>query len=265
MGILNVTPDSLSDGNLHASADAAVTAALEMAVAGADIIDIGAESTRPGRPETVSVEDEWSRLAAVLPAIRQSLPQVALSVDTYKGEVARRALEAGADIINDVYALRRSPEIAQLAVQCGAGLILMHMQGDPQTMQEAPSYGDVVVEIREMLRERMEFAMSQGVAEEAIALDPGIGFGKTLDHNLEILAGLEHLQLLKRPICIGVSRKGFLGKLTGGAGPADREEATIAANGAAILNGAGIVRVHNVRGGRRAADIVDAIRSRVRA
>lgn len=261
MGILNVTPDSFSDGGRYGDPAAAAAAAEAMAADGADIIDIGGESTRPGRKPVVDVEEECRRVLPVLREVRRRLPEAVLSVDTYKGEVARRALDEGADIINDIYALRHSPEIGGLVAQAGAGLLLMHMQGDPETMQQDPRYGDVIVEIKTMLRERMDFALAAGVAEQAIAIDPGIGFGKTLEHNVRILAQLEYLRLLQRPICVGPSRKGFLGLLTGGLPPEEREEATIAACCAAVMAGAGIVRVHNVRGVRRALAVMDAVRA----
>jgi dihydropteroate synthase len=232
-----------------------------MVADGADIIDIGGESTRPGRKPEVDAEEECRRVLPVVREVRRRLPNAILSVDTYKGEVARRALDEGADIINDIYALRHSPEIAALVARAGAGLLLMHMQGDPETMQQNPQYADPIVDIKTMLRERMDFALAQGVAEPAIAVDPGIGFGKTVEHNVRILAQLEYLRLLQRPICVGPSRKGFLGVLTGGLPVDAREEATIAACCAAVMAGAGIVRVHNVRGVRRALAVVDAIRT----
>lgn len=261
MGIVNVTPDSFSDGGAHIDPAAAVAAGLRMAEEGADILDIGGESTRPGRTENVDAAEEIRRIVPVVRELRRRLPHVALSIDTYRAETASAGLDEGADIINDVFALRRSPEIAALAARHGAGLILMHMQGTPETMQQAPQYGDVVVEVKDFLRERMDTAIAAGVPEKCIAVDPGIGFGKTADHNLQLLAGLEYLGLLQRPICVGVSRKGFLGKLAGNAPVNDREEATIAASCAAMLHGASIIRVHNVRAGWRAAATIDAIRN----
>lgn len=269
MGVLNVTPDSFSDGGQFRSLEEAVAAGERLAADGADIVDVGGESNRPGRPETVSAGEEAERVIPVIAELRRRLPEgVLISVDTYKGEVARKALEAGADIINDIYALRRAPDIADLVAEHRAGLILMHMQGDPETMQKAPQYRNVLVEIRDFLRERLEFVKGRGVAEEAVAVDPGIGFGKTVDHNVEILAGLEYLRLLQRPICIGASRKGFLGKLIAGPFaepvPVDqREEATVAAHCAAVLQGASIVRTHNPLAARRSLAVVDAIRARL--
>jgi dihydropteroate synthase len=261
MGILNVTPDSFSDCGQFASPAEAVRHGISMADAGADIIDIGGESTRPGRPDTLDTAEECRRVLPVLSEIRKLRPEVLLSVDTYREETARRALDEGADVINDVYAFRRSPGMAALAAASGAGVILMHMQGDPETMQQDPQYGDVLVEVKDMLQERIRTAADAGVAEEQVVVDPGIGFGKTLEHNLKLLAGLEYLRLLQRPICIGVSRKGFLGKLTGDLPVSKREEATIAASSAAVLNGASIVRVHNVTAAKHALAVIDAIRA----
>jgi dihydropteroate synthase len=260
MGVVNVTPDSFTDGGLFDTPAAALRHSGELLEAGADIIDIGAESTRPGRPEQMDAEAEWQRLEPVITAIRRDHPEAVLSVDTYRGETARRALDAGADIINDIYALRRSPEIAAHCAANGAGLLLMHMQGDPETMQLNPTYDNVLADIRNELRQAMEVAAAAGVPEQCIAIDPGIGFGKTVDHNVEILAGLEYLRLMQRPICVGASRKGFLGKLTGGLSTEEREEATIAAHCAAVLHGATIIRTHNVQAAVRSLAVIDAIR-----
>ena len=262
MGILNVTPDSFSDGGRFNSSDGALQHGLQMLADGADIIDIGGESTRPGRAETISVPEEQDRVIPVLEGLLNAQPEAMLSIDTYKGAVASAALTAGASIINDVTALRRSPEIANHVAEAGAGLILMHMLGEPETMQENPSYSNVLVDIRNFLRERMQFAISRGVPESAIAVDPGIGFGKTVDHNVEILAGVEYLRLLQRPICIGASRKGFLGRLTGGLDVMEREDSTVAAHCAAVLQGASIIRTHDVKRARRSIAIIDAIRAR---
>jgi dihydropteroate synthase len=261
MGIVNVTPDSFSDGGQYSAAEAAIAHAKLLAADGADILDVGGESTRPGRPETVTATEEMDRALPVIRAIREELPDVLVSIDTYKGEVARAALDAGAHIVNDITALRRSPEIAGHVAATGAGLILMHMLGTPETMQQEPTYADVTVDIRNFLREQMQVALAAGVAEACIVVDPGIGFGKTVDHNIEILAGLEYLRLLQRPICVGASRKGFLGKLTGGLPVEEREEATIAAHAAAVLHGATIIRTHDVRHARRSLAIIDAIRA----
>ncbi|MEI7633992.1 MAG: dihydropteroate synthase [bacterium] len=262
MGILNATPDSFSDGGRHMTAPAALAAAQTMIEDGADIIDVGGESTRPGRPETVTTEQECARVVPVIAQIRGRFPSAVISVDTYKGDVARQALEAGADIINDVCALRRSPEIAGMAMASGAGLILMHMRGNPETMQADPHYDDAPAEVAAFLRERMTFAVSHGVDPSQIAIDPGIGFGKTIEHNLELINRLDELTALGRPVCMGVSRKGFLGALTGGLPADQREETTIAAVCACVMNGARIVRVHNTRAAKRALAIIDALRAR---
>ncbi len=261
MGVLNVTPDSFSDGGRFADTDAAADAGAAMAGAGADIIDVGGESSRPGRAGTIGDEEECRRVIPVVGALRARLPAVAISVDTCRLETARRALEAGADIINDITALRRSPGIAALCATHGAGLVLMHMLGEPRTMQDDPRYDDVVVDVKNFLRDRMDFALAAGVPEECIAVDPGIGFGKTAEHNVRLLAGLDYLRLLQRPIVVGASRKRFLGALTASDDPRDRLEASLAAACAAALGGAGIVRVHDVRETRRALAVIDAIRA----
>jgi len=259
MGILNVTPDSFSDGGSYANPRQAVDAALRMIEEGADIIDVGGESSRPGRAGPVSVEEELRRVKPVVELLRKESPDVLISVDTYKAPVVEQVLDCGADIINDIYALRFSPETGNLVVRYNAGLILMHMQGTPETMQQSPTYRDVVVDVKHELRECMDAALSLGVPEEAIAIDPGFGFGKTVDHNVQLLAGLEYLRLLQRPICVGISRKSFLGALLGGADVSEREEATIAAQVIAVLHGASIVRTHNVKNARRSLAVVDAV------
>lgn len=260
MGIVNVTPDSFSDGGQFVSPADAVRHAADLVADGADIIDIGAESNRPGRVETLTGQSEWDRLEPVLKDVRRDFPDTVISVDTYRFNTASRALEAGVNIINDIYALRRSPGIAGLCAEAGAGLLLMHMQGNPETMQEDPQYDNVLADIRNELRAAMESAITAGVNEAQIAIDPGIGFGKTVEHNIEILAGLEYLRLIQRPICVGASRKGFLGSLTDNLPKDDREEATIAAHCAAVLHGATIIRTHNVKAAVRSLAIIDTIR-----
>jgi len=261
MGILNLTPDSFSDGGQFADSGKAIEHGVSMLAGGADIIDIGAESTRPSRTEEMTPELEWQRLEPVISGLRAHHPGCVLSVDTYRGETAERALAAGVDIINDIFALRRSPEIARYCAAHGAGLILMHMQGTPETMQENPTYDNVLADIRQELRTAMDTAMAAGLPEQCIAVDPGIGFGKNLDHNIEILAGLEYLRLMQRPICVGASRKWFLGKLTGDQPVTEREEQTIAAHCAAVLHGATIIRTHNVKAAVRSLAVIDAIRA----
>ena len=261
MGVLNVTPDSFSDGGVHFNAADAVAAGETMAAEGADILDIGGESSRPGRAEELTDAQEWDRIAPVLVELRRRLPEVVLSVDTYREETVRRALAEGADVINDIYALRRSPGLAAVVAEASAGLVLMHMQGDPATMQQEPRYGDLLVEVKDFLQERMDVAREAGVAEEAIVVDPGIGFGKTYRHNVQLLAGLEYLRLLQRPLVVGASRKAFLGHLTGVSDAADRTEASLAAACAAVMGGAAIVRVHDVKATKRALAVIDAVRA----
>ncbi len=256
MGVLNVTPDSFSDGGRYLEPDAAVKHALEMVGEGADVIDIGAESSRPGA-EPVPEAEELRRL---VPVVREVCRRVAVpvSVDTTKAAVARQALDAGAAIINDISALQADPAMAAEVAGAGAGLVLMHRQGTPKTMQQAPRYGDVVAEVREFLRERMQVAGRAGIAADHILLDPGIGFGKNLSHNLALLARLDELRPLGRPILVGVSRKSFIGEaLDRKAG--DRLMGTAAAVAVAVLRGAGMVRVHDVRAMKDVVRMVDAI------
>lgn len=256
MGVLNVTPDSFSDGGLYLDPGAAVKHALEMVDEGADLIDIGAESSRPGA-EPVSEAEELSRLVPVVHEVcrRVSVP---VSVDTTKAAVARQALDAGAAIINDISALLVDPAMAGAVAKAGAGLVLMHMQGTPQTMQRAPRYGDIVAEVREFLRARMQAAVEAGIAADQILLDPGIGFGKNLEQNLILLDRLDAFQTLGRPILVGVSRKAFIGEVLGRRA-GDRLLGTAAAVAASVLRGAGVVRVHDVRAMRDVVRVIDAI------
>jgi dihydropteroate synthase len=210
MGIVNVTPDSFSDGGRYSTTEAAVAHALELVRQGADILDIGGESSRPGA-QPVSREDELRRVIPVIEVLARKTI-VPLSVDTCKAEVARAALKAGAHIINDITALRGDPGMADVVCRFRAGVVLMHMQGTPQTMQANPSYGDVVQEIGQFLEERLQATADLGIAKERVVLDPGIGFGKTGAHNLQILARLEEFQGLGRPVLLGVSRKGLIGR-----------------------------------------------------
>ena len=242
MGVVNVTPDSFSgDGVLWR--DAAVTEAYGMVEEGAALVDVGGESTRPGS-EGVSLEEELRRVEPVLAALRGE----PLSVDTAKAEVARRALALGAEMVNDVTALRGDPDLASVVAEAGAYLCLMHMQGEPRTMQADPRYADVVSEVKAFLEERLAFAVSQGVREELVCLDPGIGFGKTAEHNLELVRRLDELVAIGRPILIGFSRKSTLGKLLGD--PDARVGTTAASVGMAVAayeRGATILRAHDVR------------------
>lgn len=252
MGILNVTPDSFSDGGRFLSPDAAVERALAMEKEGADIIDVGGESSRPGA-EPVPVEEELRRVLPVLERLRGKL-RIPISIDTTKAEVAEAALRAGASIVNDISALRFDPAMAPLVAKFGAGLVLMHMLGTPKTMQQAPHYEDVVTEVRDFLAERAQYAQSQGIPREAIAVDPGIGFGKTVEHNLELLRRLPELVELGFPVLVGPSRKSFIGAILG-LGVEERLEGTLAACAVAVVRGADILRVHDVKEVRRAADL----------
>jgi dihydropteroate synthase len=258
MGIVNVTPDSFSDGGRYASATTAVPHALELVRQGADILDIGGESTRPGAGP-VSQEEELRRVVPVVEALA-SQTQVPLSIDTSKAEVARACLERGARIINDVTALRGDPGMAGVVRDQRAGVILMHMQGTPATMQEAPHYDDAATDIAAFFKERLHAALCAGIAREAVALDPGIGFGKTREHNLEILARLGEFQGLGRPICLGVSRKGFLGRLLGERPSEQRLPASLAATCFAMGQGSvQVVRVHDVQATRDAITVYEAL------
>jgi len=256
MGILNVTPDSFSDGGRYLDPDAAVARAKEMAAEGADIIDIGGESTRPGA-EPVGADEELRRVLPVIERLGGDCPPV--SIDTSKAAVARAALAAGASIVNDVTALRGDREMAAVVAESGAGLVLMHMRGEPRTMQKNPRYDDVVGEIGAFFEERLDFARRAGIAPEQIVLDPGIGFGKTLSHNLEILRRLGEFLRLGRPVLVGPSRKSFIGHILGT--PVEqRLEGTAAAVAAAVLGRASVVRVHDVKEMRRVALVAEAIR-----
>jgi len=255
MGVVNVTPDSFSDGGLYLDPGAAIGHGEELARDGAAILDVGGESTRPGAEE-VSAEEELGRVEPVIEGLVGS--GAVVSVDTSKAAVAEAALEAGAEIVNDVTALRHDPEIARLCAERGAGLILMHMQGTPRTMQENPVYDDVVDDVKAFLAERMEVAASAGVAEGRIWLDPGIGFGKTLEHNLELLRRLGELRSLGQPLVVGTSRKSFIGKVDGSK-PDDRLGGTIASTVLAVAEGADIIRVHDVAEARQAMRVATAI------
>jgi len=242
MGVVNVTPDSFSDGGRFLDPQAAVAHGRRLADEGADILDVGGESTRPGA-EPVAAEEEARRVVPVVEGLAGAGPQV--SVDTSKLAVARAALDAGATCVNDVTALRAEPELAGLVAERGADCCLMHMLGEPRTMQDDPRYGDVVSEVRAFLEERLAFATAAGIAEERVMLDPGIGFGKTVEHNLELLRRLDEIAALGRPVVVGTSRKSFLGRLTGRE-VGDRLPGTIATNVLALERGASVFRVHDV-------------------
>ena len=243
MGIVNVTPDSFSDGGRHSSASAALAHAEQLLREGADILDVGGESTRPGAP-VVSLEEE---LARVLPVVRGALAWgVPISVDTYKAEVMQAALDAGADIINDVWALRQNGALAVVAQHPRCGVCLMHMHRDPQTMQVAPMQGDVIEPVKAFLRERAQAVRDAGVADSRIVLDPGIGFGKTVEQNFELLSRQSALLDMGLPILAGWSRKSSLGSVTGQSVAADRVAASVAAAVLALERGARVLRVHDV-------------------
>ena len=246
MGVCNATPDSFSDGGLLPTAEAAIAHSLELIAQGAEIIDVGGESTRPGA-EPVDQGEELRRVIPVIEGIAAAAPQVQISVDTMKLAVAAAALEAGASYVNDVSGFAREPEIAELVAEAGCDCCLMHMLGSPQTMQDEPRYDDVVAEVCEFLSERAELALGAGIKRERIAVDPGIGFGKTLEHNLDLLANLGAVAELGFPVVIGLSRKRFLGELTGAERPEQRVAATVAANVLAFERGASVFRVHDVR------------------
>ena len=252
MGVVNVTPDSFSDGGLFLDPDAAVRHGLELDAEGAAILDIGGESTRP-RAAPVSADEELRRVLPVITGLVSAGVGAQISIDTSKAIVAAEALGAGATIVNDVTALRGDPEMGSLVASTGAALCLMHMLGDPRTMQEDPRYDDVVGEVKAFLEERMDVAIAAGVPEERIILDPGIGFGKTVAHNLELLRRLDELVAIGRPVLIGTSRKSFLGRITG-RDVDHRLAGTIATNVLAYTRGAQIFRVHEV------APIYDALR-----
>jgi dihydropteroate synthase len=256
MGIVNVTLDSFSDGGKCLDPREAVEHALRMAADGADIIDLGGDSTRPGA-EPISVDEEMAR---VLPVIWKLGPEVqcALSIDTYKAEVAEAALEAGAEIVNDVGGLR-DPAMAGVAARAGAGLVIMHMRGEPRTMQEAPEYEDVTGEIREFFRQSFARAITCGMTPEQIAFDPGIGFGKRVEHNVSLIKRMEELRVEGRPLVMGASRKGFLAKISGAREMSERLGPTLAVTALGRTLGVNIFRVHDVLENVRALKIAEAV------
>jgi dihydropteroate synthase len=254
MGVVNVTPDSFSDGGLFLDADAAVAQGRRLAEEGADILDVGGESTRPGA-EPVGAQEELRRVVPVVERLAGLGPQ--LSVDTSKLEVARAAVDAGATLVNDVTAFRHDPGLAGLVAERELDCCLMHMLGEPRTMQADPRYDDVVGDVKAFLEERLAFAVGEGVAEERVMLDPGIGFGKTVEHNLELLRRLDELVALGRPVVIGTSRKSFLGRLTD-RDVDERLPGTIATNVIALERGATVFRVHDVAPVRDALTVAAA-------
>lgn len=257
MGVLNVTPDSFSDGGEFIEKDTALDHALSMVEEGADIIDIGGESTRPGA-EPVPLEVELERVVPVIKALRKA-SDVTISIDTCKSRVAEEALDAGADIINDITAFRLDPRMKEVASQRECPTVLMHIKGTPRDMQKNPVYDDVISEIYRYLSESIKLAVDAGLPEEQIIVDPGIGFGKTLGHNIEIIRNLRQFRSLGRPILIGVSRKSFIGAILGGKEPKERVWGTASAVAVSILNGASIVRVHDVAEMRDVVAVADAL------
>jgi dihydropteroate synthase len=257
MGVLNVTPDSFSDGGEFLATEKAVEHGQRMAAEGARIIDVGGESTRPGS-ESVSVDEELTRVIPVIENLRSSVSAF-ISIDTSKAAVARAALDAGAAIVNDVTGGRSDPEMFALAAERKAALILMHMQGTPRTMQLAPRYDDVVGEVANFFRQQYERALECGVDAMAIAFDPGIGFGKTVEHNLALLANLERLRVHERPLVVGVSRKSSLGKMIGSNAMEDRLAPTIAFTALLRERGANVLRVHDVKENAAALRVTEAL------
>jgi len=259
MGIVNVTPDSFSDGGRYAGRDEAVARGMALWHQGADIVDVGGESTRPGA-DPVPVQEEMGRVVPVVGDLVDA--GVVVSVDTMKAEVAAAAVAAGAHIINDVTALA-DEAMATVCAESGVGVVLMHMLGDPRTMQDDPRYGDVVVEVRDYLERRVEYALAAGIDRSRLCIDPGIGFGKTFAHNLELLAGIDEFGEIGLPVLVGTSRKGFLGQILDNAGVAtnadERDAATAATVALAISAGAAAVRVHNVSHALQAARTADAM------
>ncbi len=258
MGVLNVTPDSFSDGGLYFDRQLAIERALQMVEEGADIIDIGGESTRPFS-EPTPLEEELRRVIPVIEAVAPKI-SIPISIDTYKAKVAFEALQAGASIVNDISGFRFDPEMVKIVAESGAGLIVMHIKGTPKTMQLDPHYDDVMDEIKSYLKESIEKAESEGVHPESIVVDPGIGFGKKLHHNLEIFRRLNELEELGKPILVGPSRKSFIGEILG-LPVSERLYGTLGAVAYCALKGVHIVRVHDVKAARQVVDIIDAIES----
>lgn len=256
MGIVNVTPDSFSDGGLFFDGQSALDQALQLAADGADVIDLGGESTRPFA-DPVSLAEEMARVIPLIRAIRQH-SDIPISIDTYKAAVAEAALEAGADLINDISALRFDPAMVHLAARTGVPVVLMHMQGQPRDMQVAPHYDNLVAEVKAFLAQRRDFALAQGIAPDKIILDVGIGFGKTLGHNLELIRRLDEFHDLGAPILLGVSRKAFIGKLLEAA-VTEREIGTLGAIAVGLTRGAQILRTHNIKLARELSTVVHAV------
>jgi len=258
MGILNVTPDSFSDGGLYFNKNTAVEHALKMQDEGADIIDIGGESTRPGS-EAVPVNEEIRRVVPVIEGLAKKI-KIPISVDTYKSAVAKAALEAGASIVNDISGLRFDPRMPEVAARHKVPVVIMHIKGTPKNMQQNPIYKALIPEIMDYLREGIGIAQGAGIADDKIIIDPGIGFGKTVEHNLEIIKRLNEFTGFEKPILLGPSRKSFIGKILGDLPVTERLEGTAAAVAVGIFNGANIIRVHDVKEMVKVARIADGIK-----
>ncbi len=257
MGVLNVTPDSFSDGGHHFQTEKAIDHGLTMARDGADIIDVGGESTRPYSKKT-SINEELDRVIPVIEALNQDL-SIPISIDTNRSQVAKQALAAGASIINDISALRFDPDMLSVAAGAGVPVILMHMKGTPSTMQDNPMYDDLIPEIVDFLRDAIDRAVKGGISRDMLVVDPGIGFGKTFDHNLTIMRELPQFSSLERPILLGTSRKTFIGHILGKE-VQERDTGSMATIAASVMKGAHIVRVHNVKKSVETVKIIDAIK-----
>jgi dihydropteroate synthase len=258
MGVLNVTPDSFSDGGQYFKREQAIAHGLEMASQGADIIDVGGESTRP-YAQIVSIDEELERVIPIISTLSREL-SIPISIDTYKARVAHEALKAGASLINDISAFRFDPHMASLAAEAGVPVVLMHMKGTPRDMQDSPTYDDLMGEILSFLGDAVKRAISAGIREDLIIVDPGIGFGKSFNDNLVIIRDLPRLAQLRRPVLLGSSNKAFIGHILDKA-PGERDTGTMASVAAGVINGADLVRVHNVQKAVETVRMIDAIKS----
>jgi dihydropteroate synthase len=259
MGVLNVTPDSFSESGLYFDKAEAIKRAIQMVEDGADIIDIGGESTRPGS-EPVTIEEELRRTIPVIESLAKEI-KIPISIDTYKSEVAKNALDAGASMVNDISGLRFDPKMPGVISKYKVPVVVMHIKGRPKDMQQNPVYEALIPEIMDYLREGIRISMKSGIPEDKIIIDPGIGFGKTFNHNLEIINNLREFTLLEKPILIGPSRKAFIGKILGDVPVTERREGTASAVAISIINGANIIRVHDVKEMVSVAKIADAIKN----
>lgn len=258
MGVLNITPNSFSDAGLYFDKSAAIERANQMVDEGSDIIDIGGESTRPGS-EPISIEEELRRTIPVIEAIANKI-NVPISIDTYKSEVAKVALNAGASMVNDISGFRFDPRMPEVVSKYKVPVVIMHMRGRPQDMQQNPVYEALIPEIMDYFRIGIKIATGTGISEDKIIIDPGIGFGKTFDHNLEIINNLHEFTVLEKPILIGPSRKAFIGKILGDVPVAERLEGTAAVVAISIMNGANMIRVHDVKEMAKVAKVADAVK-----